>query len=477
MAPTDNMTELGSTGLHRNGGVVYEEFLPELRGDRWLKVVREMSEQDSIVSAFLLAIEMLLRQVDWEVSPGVDNDKEAQDAAQFVEECLQDMSLSWEDTLSEILTMLPYGYAYMEQIYKRRNGPAEDGSSKYNDGKIGWRKWAIRAQDSRYMWEFDETGGIKGFWQSVDGSKPVLIPIEKALLFRTSARKGNPEGKSLLRGAYRSYYFKKQLENIEGIGVERDLAGLPVAKVPVDILLPTANPGQQSLLAEIKKIITGIRRDEQEGVVWPLAYDEKGNETYKLELLSSGGARQFDTGAIIARYNAQIAMSALADFIMLGHENVGSYSLSATKSSLFKTALKAWLDSIADVINTHAIPRLLRVNGMAVDSPPKLQFSAVGEVELGDLVQFITATSGAGMELFPSTEVENALRGMVRLPLLTKEEIAERTERAQRESEAAAQSVVPQVPPTQPAQGEPTLDNVAAAIVRASERALGIYAE
>jgi len=264
---------------------------------------------------------------------------------------------------------------------------------------------------------------------------------------------------------------------VEGIGVERDRAGLPIDKVPVDILLPTANPGQQSLLAEIKKIITGIRRDEQEGVVWPLAYDEKGNETYKLELLSSGGARQFDIGAIIARYNAQIAMSALADFIMLGHENVGSYSLSATKSSLFKTALKAWLDSIADVINTHAIPRLLRVNGMAVDSPPKLQFSAVGEVELGDLVQFITATSGAGMELFPSTEVENALRGMVRLPLLTKEEIAERTERAQREVEAAAQPVVPQVPPTQPMQGEPTLDNVAAAIVRASERALGIYAE
>lgn len=458
----DNMTELGSTGLHRSGGIVYEEFLTELRGDRWLKVVREMSEQDSVITAMLLAVEMLLRQVDWEVKPA-DIDGEADnETAQFVEECLLDMSLSWEDTLSEILTMLPYGYAYLEQIYKRRNGPAEDGGSKYNDGRIGWRKWAIRAQDSRYKWEFDQAGGIKGFWQSVDGSTPVMIPIEKALLFRTSARRGNPEGKSLLRGAYRSWYFKKHLENIEAIGVERDSTGLPVAKVPVEILSSTANAGQQALLSQIKTIVTGIRRDEQEGVVWPLAYDEKGNETYKLELLTSGGARQFDIGAIIARYNAQITMSALADFIMLGHENVGSYSLSATKSSLFKTALKAWLDSIADVINTHAIPRLLRVNGMVADNPPKMQFSAVGEVELQDLINFITATSGAGMEMFPSVELENELRGKVRLPLLSEDEIAKREERAQ---------------PAQPAQGEPTLDNVAAAIVRASERALGIYAE
>lgn len=467
MAPND-MMELGSTGLHRNGGVVYEEFLNELRGDRWLKVVREMSEQDPIVTAFLLAIEMMLRQVDWEIQPGAEKDTAAAEIATFVEECMMDMSLSWEDTLSEILTMLPYGYSYLETVYKKRNGQASDDSSKYTDGKIGWRKWAIRAQDSRWQWQFDDKGGIQGFWQSVDGSTPVLIPIEKSLLFRTSARKGNPEGRSVLRGAYRPWYFKKHLENIEGIGVERDLAGLPVAKVPIEILLPSASDGQKALYAQIQNIVTGIRRDEQEGVIWPLAYDDKGNETYKLELLSAPGARQFDIGAIISRYNAQIAMSALADFITLGHEKVGSYGLSATKSSLFKTALKGWLDSIADVINTHAIPRLLRVNGMSTDNPPTLKFSSVGDVDLADLIQFIQTASGAGMQLFPSIELENSLRGMLRLPLLSEDEVARR--QAQDE-----QATLPQV--AQPMPTEPTLDNVAAAIVRASERALGIYAE
>ncbi|HSG63297.1 MAG TPA: hypothetical protein VLA24_17870 [Pseudomonadales bacterium] len=418
--------ELGSTGLKRNGGIVYEEFLPELRGARWLRKVKEMSEQDPIVTAELLAIEMLLRQVDQEIEPSEDDTGQAE----FVESCFGDMSVTWEDTLSEILTMLPYGHAYMEVTYKRRGGNVSDPKrkSRYDDNMISWRKWSLRSQDSLFKWEFDASGGVQGMWQSIDGKGPVLIPIEKALLFRTSTRKGNPEGKSVLRGAYRPYYFKKNLENIEGIGVERDLAGLPVAYAPPEIMSSGASADQQALYAEIKNIVSNIRRDEQEGVVWPLAYDANNNPLFKLELLSAPGSRQFDIGAIIQRYNTQIAMTTLADFITLGHENVGSYSLSATKDSLFKTALEAWLDSIAAVVNTHAIPRLLKLNGMATAQAPKMKFSGIGKVDLADIIAFISAATSAGMQLFPSMELENELRSQLRFPLLTDEEANDRNQ-------------------------------------------------
>ena len=55
--------------------------------------------------------------------------------------------------------------------------------------------------------------------------KQVVIPMEKCLLFRTQTHKNNPEGRSILRNAYRSWYFKKRIEEIEGVGIERDLAG------------------------------------------------------------------------------------------------------------------------------------------------------------------------------------------------------------------------------------------------------------
>ncbi|MGI6498023.1 MAG: hypothetical protein ACOX0U_04265 [Oscillospiraceae bacterium] len=52
------------------------------------------------------------------------------------------------------------------------------------------------------------------------------------MIFRTKSRKGSPEGRSILRNAYRSWYFKRRIQEIEGIGIERDLAGFPTLTAP-----------------------------------------------------------------------------------------------------------------------------------------------------------------------------------------------------------------------------------------------------
>ena len=51
--------EIGRIGQRRYGGVIYEEFLHELRGKRGIEAYREMSENDDVVGAILFAIEML----------------------------------------------------------------------------------------------------------------------------------------------------------------------------------------------------------------------------------------------------------------------------------------------------------------------------------------------------------------------------------------------------------------------------------
>jgi hypothetical protein len=53
-------------------------------------------------------------------------------------------------------------------------------SSKYADGKVGWRKFAIRAQSSLDKWDFDDDGGLRGFVQrAAPKYEEVTIPIEK----------------------------------------------------------------------------------------------------------------------------------------------------------------------------------------------------------------------------------------------------------------------------------------------------------
>ena len=45
------------------------------------------------------------------------------------------------------------------------------------------------------------------------------------------------------------------------------------------------------------------------------------------------------TGPIIERHSRHIAMTAMADFILLGHEAVGSFALADSKTDLFGVAL------------------------------------------------------------------------------------------------------------------------------------------
>jgi phage gp29-like protein len=236
-------------------------------------------------------------------------------------------------------------------------------------------------------------------------------------LFRTSTQKNNPEGRSLLRTAYRPWYFKRRIEEIEAIGIERDLAGLPVAYVPPEYLSSTATADQQAVLSAIQSIVQNVKRNEQEGIVFPQVYNENGNKLFDITLLSTGGSRQFDTDKVISRYDQRIAMSVLSDFILLGYERVGSFSLGSSKIDLWTMAVDAICKSIAEVINQHAIPRLLTLNGMKLQKTPEITYSEVSHVELAEIADYVSKLVTAGV-ITPDANTEAYLRGLAGLPVI-----------------------------------------------------------
>lgn len=416
MAKPD-LNELGTTGLRRSGGFITEEFLNQLRGRRGLLVYREMADNDPVIGSILYAIEKVTLRLDWRIDPYDDSD-EAKEIAEFVDQCLEDMSDSFDQTLASILSMLIYGFSFHEIVYKVRGGDVDDPKrrSKYKDGKIGWRKFPIRAQETLNNWMMDPEGGIQGFRQiDPTGGGFREIPIEKGLLFRTTVNKNNPEGRSLLRNCFRPWYYKRRIEEIEAIGIERDLAGLPVAKVPPEYLSSGASAAQQAVLAEITSIVQNIKRNEQEGVIFPKMYDENNNEMFSLELLSSGGTRQFDTDKVISRYDQRISMSVLTDFILLGHERVGSFSLGSQKMDLWTMSIDAIAKSIAEVFNQYAIPRLIKLNSMNSELMPYLTYGQVSSVDLGELADYVQKLTAAGV-LMPDENLEAYLREQASLP-------------------------------------------------------------
>lgn len=410
MARTD---EIGRIGQKRYGGTFYEEFLRELRGKKGIETYREMAENDDTIGAILFAVEMLIRQASWNVEPGGDTPKD-KEAAEFVEQCMHDMQDTWTDTISEILSFLTYGWSFHEIVYKRRMGKTRDQKtrSKYNDGLIGWRKLPIRAQETLYQWEYDDEDNLIAMTQLPPPNYGLItIPMDKAMLFRTKSRKGNPEGRSILRNAYRSWYFKRRIQEYEGIGIERDLAGLPVFTAPEDIAIwDEDDPDMVKLRTGMEAMVQKIRVDELAGIVKPYGFE--------FELLNSGGSKQFDTNAIIQRYDTGMAMTVLADFIFLGHQQVGSFALSSDKTELFSMAIGAYLDIICETFNSQGIPQLIDVNGSHFDGItdyPKLAHGDIENADIQKLASYIKDMTGVGI-LVPDDGLEDYVREAAGLP-------------------------------------------------------------
>ena len=404
--------EIGRIGQKRwDNGVFNEEFLPELQGKRGVEVYKEMSENDATIGAILFAVEMLIRQVEFTIAPAGDT-KADKDAAEFVESCMYDMEDTWTDLLSEILSFLTYGWSYHEIVYKRRGGRTKDKrtSSKYNDGLIGWRKLPIRAQETLWEWEYapDSDDLIAMVQAPPPNYDQLRIPLDKALHFKTRSRKANPEGRSILRNAYRSWYFLKRIQSIEGIGMERDLAGFPVLTGPEELDL--WDEENADMLTSAVNIVTSIRRDSREGLVLP--------NGWKLELLSSGNRRQFDTNQIIERYEKRMAMSVLADFIFMGQQAVGSFALADNKTELFSMAIGTYLDIICEVFNNQAIPRLIEINEghfKGITDYPTMEHGDVESPNLEALGNYISSMIGSGA-LVPDEELEKYIRQQGKLP-------------------------------------------------------------
>lgn len=423
------------------GIVMNREDLPDY-GRQAARHYREVRDDDALVGGIFYALESLFRRVEFIEMPaekpdgprGQWTEKRADQWAAFLKGCRDDMSHTWAAFISEILTELTYGFAPFEVCYKLRLGPEQRDSAKrsrYSDGRVGWRKIPLREQTSVSRWETDTDGGIVGFYQYTQAAAEVLIPMSKALLFRTTEANNNPEGRSLLRNARRSYYFQKRLEEIEAIGIERDLAGLPMMQVPVELLGPpdSLTPEQAATLAGLQQQMAGVRNDERAYLITPAeeyvaeVFDATSGTKkpvrlptgYKFSLVSSGGSRAHDTNQVIKRYTSRIATSLLSTFLLLGGDGKGAMALSKDLTQLFELAGTGVLDGVIETFNRFAVQPLMQLNGVPSELWPTLTHGGLSAEALKDLIGTVNTLLASG-GLLRDDNLEDFLRAALKLP-------------------------------------------------------------
>lgn len=123
--------------------------------------------------------------------------------------------------------------------------------------------------------------------------------------------------------------------------------------------------------------------NEQSGVILPQMFDPESRQPFfDFKLLSVSGGGQYDTNAIVQRWDSKILQTLFADVLQLGNSSKGSFSLADSKNSILAMAIEARLQEIQDVLNHDLIPQLWMLNGWDTDELPRFEFGQLETIDL-----------------------------------------------------------------------------------------------
>lgn len=405
MAKINFFEEIGQTGVPQFAGVLAERYDPSLQGPegiaRMASVLRE--EPSAFQSAYVVSL--TAKQAHWVVRPGAPTPGD-KTAADFVDQCLADMSHSFWETVRFALSSQAFGFADMEIVWKRRMGLAPKGdlpASLYDDGLIGIRKLAPRRQETIIKWDFDENGGPQAMWQRdpETGRDIGPIPVSKMLHFIGGAGRGSWEGMGWLEPAYRLAYLIKQFELLYGIGQQRAHIGLPVFEYQ-------QSPDAQTQAA-VRALGRGLVTNEHQYVSYPA-------QVVKFRMESVENPNATELRDMISQQRWELQGLVLASFLRLGTTGTGSRALAGPLIELFRAGVNAALDDIADVLSRYLVPRLLAANPNVlklITRFPEITHSGVRNVPF-EAVRYLQ-----GIQLFlqqASPEDATWLRELVGMP-------------------------------------------------------------
>lgn len=418
-----DLSQYGRDAVQRWRGFLFDEWNKDLTGARGYRVFREMRDSSPAVNAVVTTLENMAKKVTWTMQPSSKPlggkkktkkwAKEAQKWADFAQTCLEDMSMTWEQCLEQFVSAVWYGFYYGEIVYKER----KDG--KYKDGLLGWSRFVNTGAQYVFEWVYNEADQqVIGLVQNPpNGAAPaIFIPKSKALHITFSSETGSPQGRSCLRAAYPSWRFLKNLQALEGVGYEKDVGGVPIARVPASMLSDYASSEEQAALDIIKTQLAGLRKGSQSYLIFPSKTDAVGETGFDIQFAqtSQGGANAAIDVAI-RRYQQEIARCMLAEYMYLGSGDNGSWALSSDKTSTFIEAVRGMLDTIAALFTRQCVNRLMAANGVDPDFWPSLVYSGLDRPDVAKLGGYITQLHNAGV---PVSDEETAmwLRAMGGLP-------------------------------------------------------------
>lgn len=414
-SPARTDKPLGRSGTANTQGFISEEERnAALRWPTSLDTYDLMRRADPTVRWMLALVKTPIRAAQWAVEP-TGADDAAREVAAFCEHALvTELDGGLDDFLRRALSFLDFGHSVFERVaeYKQVDFTYQnDAGEQVEVSREGFviRQLAERLQRTILRWNPDPKDVARlGSIQQVlpDGGAPV-IAAERLVLFTNEQEGDDWRGTSILRSAYRSYEYKQKLENLEAIAYERS-TGLPVVYTPTG--------ADDAQLDAIESALKSLRQGESVYLVipGPKAGTVANEEGWLVEGVSISGDADRSASEAINRHETAMARNVLAEFMRLGHEQVGARATADIQQDPYYQAIEALVRYVEDTVTEKVVAPLVAWNygDVAVPRFTASKITAKNVQVIASAAAGLLQSGGISADL----DTENALRELLDLP-------------------------------------------------------------
>ena len=386
-----NLTEMGTSEPSPYTAFFRKEYNRDLQGLRGYQLLDKMRKSDGVISGLLLTIKTPVMAGRWFIKPA-EKSKKNEKISDFVWDCLTSyMSISWTQLLEESMASADFGVWIWHKVWEIRNIKGKD--------MVVLKKLAPRHPMDIKKVKYDSHGGPESivFYtktrENEGAVKELDIPIEDLLVITFKREAGDILGTSILRPAYKHWYFKDQLYKIDAIQKERHGIGIPVIKLP---------PGfSKEDVANANSLGRNLRANDRAHITLP--------PNWEIEFAKLQG-NPVDCIKSIEHHNDMIRESVLASF-------TGSNTPTKEEDmSLFLKATRFIATSICDAFNLYLIPDIVKYNFDGITDFPKLTVRQIGEqADMRTFSYALRNLIGAGV-VRPDDRLEEYVRELMDMP-------------------------------------------------------------
>jgi hypothetical protein len=417
--PISPMRTIGSGGTAVYGGFVSDgEKSQDLAGRSKYISFSTMLANTTIVAAGTRFFLNLIAKPSWRAEPA-DDSPMARELAEFVEDTFEDMTTPWHRVIRRASMYKFYGYSLAEWTAKRRA-----------DGRIGFADIEPRPQSTIEQWDIDENGEVIGMIQRPPQTfEQIYLPRSKMIYIVDDSLSDSPEGLGLFRHLVTASLRRQRYEQLEGVGFETDLRGIPIGRVPFADIQQAITDGDldSGKKAALEKPINDFIENHIKGpklgiVLDSVTYqsqDESGSPSnvrkWDVELLKGGNTSQAEMNVSLTRLDHEMARVLGVEHLLLGQAR-GTQALSKDKSDNFALIVESALKEVRESFEADYLGPLWKLNGFDPELMPELKTDSI---QYRDIVQVVDALEGlarAGAPLLPNDEAVNVVRNQAGLP-------------------------------------------------------------